>query len=149
MENIVTATLVGLEPEGWREAIRAVCAPLLEAEAIQSTYIDRCIEMVDEHGPYMVVAPGIALAHARPEDGVLRLCLSVATLSDPVLFHHPQNDPVDLILAFGSPDNQQHIHLLTALAEGLSGGLADDLRRSSTQKAAEQVMEEVLKDVIS
>ena len=149
MANIVTATLVGLEPEGWREAIRAVCAPLLEAEAIRSAYIDRCIEMVDEHGPYMVVAPGIALAHARPEDGVLKLCLSVATLSDPVLFHHPQNDPVDLMFAFGSPDDQQHIHLLAALAEGLSGGLADDLRRSSTQKAAEQVMEEVLKDVIS
>lgn len=147
MSDVVTAVLVGIKVKDWRKAIRAVYEPLLEAKAIKATYIERSIAMVDEHGPYMVVAPGIALAHARPEDGVLNLCLSAATLSDPVLFHHPDNDPVDLIFAFGSPDNQQHVRLLSALAEGLSGSLADDLRQASTQEAAEQIMEEVIKEV--
>jgi PTS system ascorbate-specific IIA component len=145
--EVVTAVLVDIQVKDWREAIRAVCEPLLEADVITATYIERCIAMVDEHGPYMVVAPGIALAHAPPEDGVLNLCLSAATLSDPVLFHHPDNDPVDLIFAFGSPDNQQHIRLLSALAEGLSGSLADDLRQASTQEAAEQIMEELIREV--
>lgn len=147
MTEVVTAVLVDIQVKDWREAIRAVCEPLLEADVITATYIERCIAMVDEHGPYMVVAPGIALAHAPPEDGVLNLCLSAATLSDPVLFHHPDNDPVDLIFAFGSPDNQQHIRLLSALAEGLSGSLADDLRQASTQEAAEQIMEELIREV--
>ncbi len=145
--DVVTAVLVGVKVKDWREAIRAVCEPLLEVNAIKEAYIERCIEMVDEHGPYMVVAPGIALAHARPKDGVLKLCLSAATLSDPVLFHHPDNDPVDLIFAFGSPGDKQHIRLLSALAEGLSSDLADKLRQASTQDAAEQIMDELIQEI--
>lgn len=147
MGEFVSATRVGIEARDWREAIRSVCGLLLEAGAIEAGYIERCIEMVEEHGPYMVLAPGVALAHARPEDGVIKLCLSAATLIHPVLFQHPENDPVDVVFAFGSPDDEQHIELLTALARGLSNKLDDKLRNASSEKAAQLIMEEVLSDV--
>jgi len=149
LSKVISATLVGIQPENWEESIRMVCGPLLDQEAITATYIDRCIEMVKEHGPYMVIAPGIALAHARPEDGVLALCLSVATLITPVPFNHPENDPVDILFAFGSPDKKQHINLLSALASALSSGLADELRKAENDEEAQGILDEVLKEVVS
>ena len=39
------------------------------------------IRMIEEHGPYVVIAPGLALAHARPGPEVLADGLSVVTLA--------------------------------------------------------------------
>lgn len=36
------------------------------------------IESVEEYGPYIVIGPHLALAHARPEDGSLKLGLSLS-----------------------------------------------------------------------
>lgn len=91
----------------------------------------------------MVVAPGVALAHARPEDGALQLGLAVATLREPVEFGHAENDPVDVVFAFGSPDRDQHVGLLGALAQRLTEGLADDLRKAADESQARRLMEEV------
>ncbi len=147
VEDPVLTARSGLEVGGWQEAIRASCQPLLDAEAIEERYVDRCIEMVEEEGPYVVVAPGIALAHARPEDGVKRLCLSVATLTTPVEFGHEENDPVDLVFAFGSPDSTQHIELLRSLARQLQEDLADKLRQADTGEDAEVLIRGVVQDV--
>lgn len=127
----------------WRDAIHLACAPLLEAGAITDDYPRRCIEMVEEHGPYIVLAPGIALAHARPEDGVLDLGVAAVTLAEPVDFDHPDNDPVDLVFAFGSPDDDQHVGLLSSLARHLTAGLADRLRAADDDRAALDVLEEI------
>lgn len=135
------------EAEDWQAAIRVACQPLLRSGAIEPRYIDRCIEIVEANGPYMVVAPGVALAHARPEDGVKRLCLSATTLNKPVAFGHPENDPVDLVFAFGSPGPDQHISLLQALAKALQSGLAEDLRSAENTEHAERIMRGVVEDV--
>ena len=129
--------------EDWREAVRMACAPLVEAHAITSEYPKRCVAMIDEHGPYIVLAPGIALAHARPEDGVRQLGIAAVTLEEPVAFGHPDNDPVDVVFAFGSPDADQHVGLLSSLAEHLLAGLADRLRAADDDAAAQGVLEEV------
>ncbi|WP_222851383.1 PTS sugar transporter subunit IIA [Phytoactinopolyspora mesophila] len=131
----------------WRAAVRAACQPLVDAGAVEARYADRCVDMVEEHGPYMVLAPGLALAHARPEDGVNRLCLASATLAEPVSFGHPDNDPVDVVLAFGSPDDSSHIGLLQKLAEHLLSGLADTLRQAPDQATAVQALSNVVGDL--
>jgi len=66
-------------------------------------------------GPYAVIAPGIVLLHARPEDGVIAPCLAVMTLSTPVSFGHSENDPVDLVFALGAVDHDAHIATLQRL----------------------------------
>ncbi len=128
---------------GWRDAVRIACGPLVEQGATEPRYVDRCIAMLEEHGPYVVVAPGIALAHARPEDGVVALGLSAAVLADPVAFGHPENDPVDLVFAFGSPDAEQHVGLLAALARELISGLADRLRGAADEGDAFRLLVQV------
>ena len=130
----------------WRDAVHLACAPLLEADTITDDYPRRCVETAEEHGPYFVLAPGIALAHARPEDGVTGLGVAVVTLREPVEFGHPDNDPVDVVFAFGSPDADQHVGLLSALARHLIDGLADRLRDAADDTSAQQVLEEVRDD---
>lgn len=128
----------------WQEAIRASCQSLLAAGAVEERYVDRCVEMVVEQGPYIVVVPGIALAHARPEDGVHELALSVVSLAKPVGFGHPDNDPVDLVFAFASPDREQHVQLLAAIANALGNGLADSIRTSKSADEALALLESAL-----
>lgn len=135
----------GRSASDWRDAVHLACAPLVEAGAVTTDYPDRCIAMVEEHGPYIVLAPGIALAHARPEDGVLRLGVAAVTLTDAVAFGHEHNDPVDVVFAFGSPDAEQHIGLLSALARHLGDDLADRLRAAEDDAAAMRALE-VIRD---
>ena len=75
------------------------------------------IKFCEEHQAYIVIAPGIALPHARPEDGVKKICLSLLTLQKPVHFGHPHNDPVDLVIALGMIDNKSHVEALASLSE--------------------------------
>jgi PTS system ascorbate-specific IIA component len=131
----------------WAHAIRAACDPLVRAGCATPRYADRCVEMVREHGPYIVLAPGVALAHARPEDGAVRLALSAVTLARPVAFGHPTNDPVDVVLAFASPDARAHMGLLAALARRLAGGLLETLRAASSDAVATARLKEVVDDV--
>lgn len=130
--------------DDWRQAVKAACRPLVRAGAVTENYPARCVDMVEQHGPYMVVAPGIALAHARPEDGVNRLGLTVVRLAEPVPFGHPENDPVDLVFAFGSPDKEQHLALLKALARGLRGDLAERLRSVEEEELAGEYLRALL-----
>jgi ascorbate PTS system EIIA or EIIAB component len=138
---------VAVAAADWRAAVRAACAPLAESGALEPRYAERCIALVEQYGPYIVLAPGLALAHARPEDGVRRLCVSAAVLSHPVQFGHPDNDPVDVVFAFGSPDSDQHVGLLAALANHLQSGLDQRLRSSTDDAAAERVLAGLSNDV--
>jgi PTS system ascorbate-specific IIA component len=147
VEGAVLTAQINVEVDDWQEAVRASCHPLLEADAIEERYVDACIDLVKDQGPYIVVAPGIALVHARPEDGVRRLCLCATTLAQAVDFGHPDNDPVDLAFAFGSPDDSQHIGLLKSLAEELQGDLADRLRQAQTTEDAELLVKGIVQDV--
>lgn len=133
--------------EDWSHAIRAACEPLVRAGCATPHYADRCVDIVREQGPYIVLAPGVALAHARPEDGGRRLALSAITLSRPVAFGHPANDPVDVVFAFASPDAGAHMSLLTALARRLAGGLIETLRDAPSDAVAAARIQEVVDDV--
>lgn len=132
--------------DDWRAAVRLACGLLEDQGAVTAMYAERCIAMVEEHGPYIVLAPGIALAHARPEDGVQRLGVSVATLAEPVRFGHEDNDPVDVVFAFGSPDKEQHVGLLSTLAQHLLAGLAERLREAEDDSTARSLLQDVTSD---
>jgi len=105
-----------LSVASWEEAARAAGALLLSAGSIEPNYVEAMINVLREMGPYAVIAPGIVLLHARPEDGVLSPCLALVTLSTPVPFGHSENDPVDLVVALGAVDKQAHVAALQELA---------------------------------
>lgn len=56
----------------WEEAIRAAGQVLVNAGSITDQYILNMIQAVKELGPYIVLMPGLALAHAAPCDAVKR-----------------------------------------------------------------------------
>jgi PTS system ascorbate-specific IIA component len=104
----------------WQGAVRLAGQLLVESKCVEPTFIEAMDRVLRELGPYAVIAPGIVLLHARPEDGVLVPCMGLVTLSTPVNFGHSQNDPVDIVIALGAVDKKSHIQALQRLA-GLLG----------------------------
>jgi PTS system ascorbate-specific IIA component len=127
----------------WRAAVRAAGELLVRNGKCEAHYIEAMIEAVEEMGPYMVLAPGLALAHARPEDGVLDMGISLVTLDPPVEFGSEANDPVSLVIAFGGVDHKSHIALLADLARFLE----DEERREDLSRALD--VDEVLQAIRS
>lgn len=102
------------------------------------------VQAVEEIGPYIVVAPGIAIAHARPEDGVHQICLSLVVLAQPVEFGSTVNDPVDIVFAFGGIDKESHLGLLRQLAVILQDEKAvNEIRKAETARAISDLLQHV------
>lgn len=104
----------------WREALAVAGRPLLNEGAISQEYIDAIIHQKEEIGPFFVIAPQIAMPHARPEQGAYKLGLSVVLLGNAVIFDAEENDPVKAIFMFSAPDSNSHIEMISQLAEVLS-----------------------------
>ncbi len=120
----------------WREAVQAGGELLVTAGVCEPRYVQAMVKAVEELGPYMVLAPGIALAHARPEDGVLKIGMAILTLAVPVNFGSPENDPVSLVIAFGGVDKHSHINMLQELA----GFLIDETNQQMLKSATDVKM---------
>lgn len=101
----------------WEDAIHLVCKPLVESQDIQPKYIDAIIQSTKELGPYYVLAPMIAMPHARPEEGVNNNALSLLVVRNGVKFHSEENDPVKILLLLAAKDSNQHIELITSISE--------------------------------
>ena len=108
---------VGAEVSGWRAAVELSGNLLVASGAAEEGYVPAMIRTVEELGPYAVIAPGVAIPHARPEDGAKKVGLSLAVLSEPVEFGSRENDPVDLVFGFTTTDSDAHVELIGALAD--------------------------------
>ncbi|OUZ11970.1 hypothetical protein BHE97_03605 [Aeromicrobium sp. PE09-221] len=96
----------------WTDAVRAAGQLLVDAGRCTTGYVEAMQDAVRDLGPYMVVAPGVAMPHARPESGVLAPGVAIVTLASPVAFGHAANDPVDLVIAFAAIDKDAHLATL-------------------------------------
>lgn len=108
----------GVRAASWQDAIRRAAAPLVERGSIEGGYVERMISSVVELGPYIVLMPGFALAHAAPGDDVHASDLSVALFDDEVFFGSA-NDPVRVVMCLACVDRESHIARLQAVAEKL------------------------------
>jgi mannitol operon transcriptional antiterminator len=104
----------------WREAIKTAAMPLLATEQITSSYIDAMIKNVEDLGPYVVIAPGIAIPHARPEEGVNTVGMSLLRLDQEVPFSSKEKHQVKLLIVLAAVDNETHLKALAQLSELLS-----------------------------
>ncbi len=118
--------VLGATARDWRAAVRLAGDALVASGAATADYAGEMIATVEQLGPYIVIAPGIALAHSRPSPAVLATGLAWVTLAEPVPFGHPDNDPVTLVLGLAARDEDGHVDALAALANLL----ADDERRA-------------------
>lgn len=117
IEKILTKDFVrtGVSASDWKEAIREGVKPLLEKGYIEERYEEAILENFKELGPYMVIAPGVVLSHARPENGVVQMGMSIVNLLEGVKFGHETNDPVYLVITLAASDNTSHLELLREL----------------------------------
>lgn len=125
----------------WQESIWLSAKPLLEDKTIEKRYCDKVISNVNELGPYICIAPNIAISHARPEDGANGLGMTILVLEDPVYFGENQTRPARVIVTLAAPDNEQHLLAL----QQLSQLLMEDLENLLEAKSDNQVLELVEK----
>jgi ascorbate PTS system EIIA or EIIAB component len=123
-------------------AIRESAGLLNRAGFATSSYPERVVANLEKLGPYFVVAPGVAIAHAAPGSDVLRPGMSLLKLNQPVLSGARQNDPISLVFSLCTPDAEQHIEALGNFAILMS---KPDVVNSLLKASAESVIWEILK----
>lgn len=119
LKNLLTRETIKLHVScgDWIEAIQLGTSILIEKGYVEKSYEQAIIECFKRYGPYMVIAPGIVLSHARPENGVNTLSMSLVTLKNPIRFGNETNDPVKLIITLAATDNETHLKALAQLME--------------------------------
>ena len=110
----------GIEVDNWMEAVRASAKPLVQNHCITDEYVEAMIHNISENGPYIVIAPGVALPHALPKFGVLRSCMSIGVLKHSVCFGHETNDPVRILICLGTVDGHEHMKTIASLLNVVS-----------------------------
>ncbi|MCS4490320.1 PTS sugar transporter subunit IIA [Corynebacterium sp. ES2775-CONJ] len=109
-----------IEVDTWENAI-IEAGKLLERDGMStSVYTRDMVRTVQEQGPYIVLAPGFALAHARPSQEVKATAFSAVRLAHPVRFGHESNDPVTLVFAMAAVDSVQHMQAMKEIARIIS-----------------------------
>ncbi|MBG0623369.1 MULTISPECIES: PTS sugar transporter subunit IIA [Enterobacter] len=103
--------------ENWPQALELCAKPLLDLQVIGPEYVTAIIQQHHTLGPYYVLAPGLAMPHARPEEGAKGLGLSLLKLKQGVSFGAGEFDPVDVIIMLAAPDKNSHIEMISSLAE--------------------------------
>lgn len=136
MESIALESIqLGVHADSWEESIRIAAEPLVDRGSIAQTYVERMVESVNRLGPYIVIMPGLALAHAAPGDGVMASDLSIARFDSDIEFHC-DHDPVHIVMCLACTDSESHVARLQRIAEKLlDDGFLDSLMSAESPKA--------------
>jgi len=102
------AVISNLDVQDWKEAILKGGCVLSDRGVCTQEYLQTIIRKCEDNGPYIVIAPGIAMPHARPEEGALKLGYGIVTLKNPVSFNDPDNDPISLLIFMAAPSVKEH-----------------------------------------
>ncbi|GIM27723.1 PTS ascorbate transporter subunit IIA [Clostridium polyendosporum] len=138
LKSLIVEDTIGVKVHcrNWEDAIKAGTSLLINKNIITQAYEDAIFKNFAELGPYMVIAPGIVLSHARPENSVKTLSMSLVTLEKPIEFGSECNDPVELIITLAAIDSNSHIAALKDLMDLFMNAkdLTTILKASSKQK---------------
>ncbi|WP_426350316.1 BglG family transcription antiterminator [Alloiococcus sp. CFN-8] len=132
------------EVETREEAIIKSGQLLYKNGLIEERYIQAMLDNLKDNGTYIVIAPGIAMPHARPELGAKDIGISLMTLKKPVKFGHKSNDPVSLVIGLCAVDHQTHLLALSELMGilGDEASIARILKATSSEEIMEIIKEE-------
>ncbi|OOF58605.1 PTS sugar transporter subunit IIA [Rodentibacter myodis] len=125
----------------WKAAIK-IGTDLLEASgAIEPRYYESIVSNIESLGPYIILAPGLAMPHSRPEEGVVKTAFALVTLTEPVYFEG-EDDPVYVLITLAGSDSDQHMQGLMEITQVLDDPDSDDgvdLNRFRQCNTAEEV----------
>ncbi len=94
----------------WQESIRRIGKSLVDCRSITTSYIDHIIRQLQYYGPYMFLTENVIIAHAKPEDGVNTLDISLGIFREPVVYSELRKARLVFVLA--AEDQEKHLRVL-------------------------------------
>lgn len=123
----------------WQEAVRLAAKPLEEDKSIEPAYTEAMILSVVNLGPHIVLSPGIALPHARPEAGVRTMSMSLLKVKEKVYFTEEKYANLFFVLAIA--DGNSHLYALRELSAIFADETAyDRFMKADTVKELHQLI---------
>ncbi len=126
----------------WKAAVKIGTDLLVEAGTIEPRYYDAIVSGTEELGPYYLLAPGLAMPHGRPEEGVLENSFALVTLAEPVNFGDPDNDPIDILITLAARDaktqNEEAIVQVVTIFD--DDAFIESLRSAQTNEEARAIL---------
>lgn len=113
-DNIVISNEQNLTVDA---ALELTCSKLVEQGKVEATYLEAIKQKHKEIGAYYVLAPKIAMPHARPEDGVNEAALQITVFKNGVDLESEDNGDVFFSVTLAALDSDSHIQTIVALSE--------------------------------
>lgn len=137
LTELITPEMIQISDQvaDWETAIRLAAQPLVDSRKIENRYSEAMIDKVKQYGPFIHIGKGIALPHARPEDGVKTLGMSLLKIEKPVLLLDDEKHDIQLFVCLAAVDNEAHLRALSSLTKLLSNRKnLDDLLAATTKE---------------
>ncbi|WP_257638779.1 BglG family transcription antiterminator [Streptococcus agalactiae] len=117
LSDLLTPNYIVLQGKAssWEESIRQSARLLREESLIEESYVESMIANVLSYGPYILIAKGVAVAHAGIDDGVNGLGMSLYRLDKGVNFGNPELDPIRYIICLCVTDYGKHVTAFNTL----------------------------------
>lgn len=113
----------------WKEAIEMTSYSLLYSNKIYPRYVKKMIDIIEEEKPYIMIAEGVAIAHAGIHDGVRSPGMAITILPEKISFNGYID--IDIVVVLATTDTKIHLNALFELIEILEDGIL----RSQIKKA--------------
>ncbi|PMH39835.1 PTS beta-glucoside transporter subunit IIABC [Vibrio sp. 10N.286.49.B3] len=120
-------------------ALELTCSTLLASGKVKPSYLVAIKEKHQEIGAYYVLAPKIAMPHARPEDGVNEAALQVTVFKNGVDLESEDNGDVFISITLAAMDSDSHINTIMALSELFQND--DDIDRIIAAESVAEIAE--------
>ncbi|OOR98972.1 PTS ascorbate-specific transporter subunit IIA [Haemophilus paracuniculus] len=141
--------LLNQKASDWKAAIKIGTDLLEKSGAIEPRYYTNIVDKIEEMGPYIILAPGLAMPHARPEEGVIKTSFALVTLTEPVVFDG-EDEPVSVLITLAGSDSDKHMQGLMEITQVLddpdseTGVDLDKIRRCTTAEEVLAVIDQAL-----
>lgn len=122
----------------WKKAIAVAAKPLRDFGFIEERYIEAMIQKVEQYGAFIHIGKGIAMPHARPEDGARKVGMSILKVANPVLLLGQDAHAITIFICLSAVDNTTHLRALSELTTVLSD--EKSLNRLLSAKSKEEII---------
>ncbi|MGC9267050.1 BglG family transcription antiterminator [Listeria ivanovii] len=118
----------------WRQAIKIGTKCLEDLQVVEPSYHEKIMENLKMYGPYMVIAPGVVIAHAGASDGVLMDGLGVTVIEDGILFYDRYEEPVHVIFTLALKTKEAHLLVEQLMKLALDEERIKKIRMASSKR---------------
>ncbi len=130
--------------ENWKEAILQSGNLLVSNKKVTSEYVKEMIELVEKHGPYIVIEEGIAMPHAGISENVLETGISLLVVKERVAL--PEGRNANIFLSFAAKNKNDNIDIMNDLFELITKHkFIDEVSKMKSYGQLEQYFKEVVK----